>query len=311
MDLRHLKYFVSVAEAGSFVAASRVLQVSQPALSSRIKEIETWAGAPLFTRLARGVSLTELGQRLLPHARDVIEAMSRAESAVRGGTKASVLLGVTPTPGVVLVPRLIARSAGNASVVHFQIQQGSSDELLGLVTQGRLQAALCYRHVNVDPVITIPLYSEDLCLVGPTELVNSKLGPISFNELAAIPLVLDPRSHATRRRIDEVAFRRQLRLDVKLEIEPSNAKRAMLEGQGFSAVVPKGLYADAIRSGVFGCRPIREPTLSMTLGLVVNISTPQRMLKLMLELIQPEVVRLIDDGFLGWRLPDTLSQDVL
>jgi LysR family nitrogen assimilation transcriptional regulator len=304
MDIRHLRYFVAVAEAGSFVGASRQLDLSQPALSSRVKELEAWAGTPLFQRIPRGVVLTESGDRLLPHARDVLSAMARAESAMAGDISVSLAMGVTPTPGVAMVPHLLAAGASAKPSFRIQIQQGASDELLDMVTRNRLQAALCYRMVNVEPLVSIPLYSEDLCLVGLRDTVDTAKGDISFDALADIPLILDPRSHATRRRIDEVAFRKKIRLDVRLEVEPANAKRAMMAGQGFCAVVPKALYADEIQADRLGWRRISDPNLPMTLSLVVNSSIPQKVMKGLLAIIEQDVEGKISAGVLGWRLPD-------
>jgi len=304
MDIRHLKYFLKVAEAGSFVAASRELGISQPSLSSRIKEVEAWAGQPLFRRLPRGVSLTEAGDRLIPHAREILAVMDRAERAVLGDTGYSLSLGVTPSPGVSLVPQLLTSAAQSSSPLNIQVQQGSSDELLDLVTRGRLDAALCYRVINNETLVTVPLYSEDLFVVGAPAVVDATDSDIAFDEIVRFPLVLDPRSHATRRRIEEVAFRRKLQLEIKLEVEPANAKRAMIEGQGFCAVVPKALYADAIRSGLFNCRRIVDPTLTMSMGLVVNLSVKQRAFERLRELLQQLVRAEIETGDLGWRRYD-------
>lgn len=304
MDIRHLKYFVKVAEAGSFVAASRELGISQPSLSSRIKEVEAWANQPLFRRLARGVALTEAGDRLLPHARELLAAMDRAEKAVLGETGYALSLGVTPTPGVTLVPQLLTVSAQSHPSFSIQVQQGSSDELLDLVSRGRLDAALCYRVINNETLVTVPLYSEDLVLVGISSLVDTAAGDVPFDEIARFPLVLDPRSHATRRRIEEVAFRRKLHLEIKLEVEPANAKRAMMEGQGFCAVVPKALYIDAILSGQFGFRRVVDPVLTMTMGLVVNSAIKQRAFEGLRDLLQQLVQSNITDDVFSWRPPD-------
>lgn len=84
MELRHLRYFVAVAEEGSFVKAAGRLRVAQPALSKQIRDLEREVGVPLFERLARGVRVTAAGQAFLPGAIATLESAGRAVSGARG-----------------------------------------------------------------------------------------------------------------------------------------------------------------------------------------------------------------------------------
>src|ERR1700731_1265459 len=84
MELRHLRYFVAVAEAGSLtVAAQRVLHTSQPSLSRQIRDLEDEVGAKLLTRKARGIDLTPAGRAFLDHARVVLAQVEAAAEAAR------------------------------------------------------------------------------------------------------------------------------------------------------------------------------------------------------------------------------------
>lgn len=84
MELRHLRYFVAVAEAGSVtVAAARELHTSQPSLSRQIRDLEHEVGAQLLTRRARGIELTPAGRAFLDHARSVLSQVAAASEAAR------------------------------------------------------------------------------------------------------------------------------------------------------------------------------------------------------------------------------------
>src|SRR6202040_3622050 len=84
MELRHLRYFVAVADAGSLtVAAGRKLHTSQPSLSRQIRDLEEEVGAQLLTRGARGIELTEAGRAFLDHARLVLSQVEAATEAAR------------------------------------------------------------------------------------------------------------------------------------------------------------------------------------------------------------------------------------
>jgi DNA-binding transcriptional LysR family regulator len=87
MELRHLRYFVAVAEERSFVQAARRLYLAQPALSKQIRDLETELGVELFHRLPRGVRLTPAGEAFLGNARTTLEAAGRAVTSARAAGK--------------------------------------------------------------------------------------------------------------------------------------------------------------------------------------------------------------------------------
>jgi DNA-binding transcriptional LysR family regulator len=84
MELRHIRYFVAVAEERSFLKAAARIRVAQPTISKQIHDLETELGTTLFDRLPRGVRLTRAGEAFLPQARSTLEAAARAVASARG-----------------------------------------------------------------------------------------------------------------------------------------------------------------------------------------------------------------------------------
>src|SRR5215475_8386666 len=110
MELRHLRYFVAVAEEQNVTRAAARLRVSQPPLSRQIRDLEEELGVTLFARSAKSVRLTEEGRLFLGEARAVLQRADEAVRTVRamaGGTAGELLLGYAPSPTVEILPPLL------------------------------------------------------------------------------------------------------------------------------------------------------------------------------------------------------------
>src|SRR5437764_8233139 len=115
MELRQLRTFVAVAELRHFARAASLCNLSQPAVSHQIALLEEEVGAKLFNRAARRVSLTVAGEVFLEEARRILGAVDRAHDRMQDvarGAVGRIRLGATPTPGLYLLPPLLAQYRG-------------------------------------------------------------------------------------------------------------------------------------------------------------------------------------------------------
>ncbi len=147
MELRHLQYFVVVAEELSFTRASRRLHVVQSGVSSAIQSLERELGGPLFDRNRHRVALTESGSALLPEARATLAAAEAARDAVeeaRGGLRGTLTIGAMQSTGRLDVPALLGRfHASHPDVtVRLRLAPAGSAELAREVISGGLDLAL-------------------------------------------------------------------------------------------------------------------------------------------------------------------------
>ncbi|HEV3291126.1 MAG TPA: LysR family transcriptional regulator [Streptosporangiaceae bacterium] len=147
MELRHLQYFVAVAEELSFTRASARLHVVQSGVSSAIQGLERELGVMLFDRDRHRVSLTDAGQALLPEARATLAAAQAAQDAValaRGGLRGTLTIGTMLSTGEVDLPVLLGRfhRAHPGVAVRLRLAAGGSAELAREVAGGGLDLAL-------------------------------------------------------------------------------------------------------------------------------------------------------------------------
>ena len=145
MDLRQLRYFVAVAEAGSISRAAEKLFIAQPPLSLQIAKLEAALGARLFERHARGVRPTAAALALLPEARALLDRAARLRDRLRGtgGPQAPpVRLGVVPSALSTVLPRLAARLEAGGDGPPVEPSEAISAEQVDGLLAGRLDAAI-------------------------------------------------------------------------------------------------------------------------------------------------------------------------
>lgn len=303
MSLRQIRYFVTVAQSGSFSAAARVLHVSQPSLCVQVKQLEERLQAKLLLRHSRGVELTEAGQVFMPHAVASLHDIERGERAVSALNQPSLLeitLGFTPTAGRALIADLLRRCKETPPGLKLLSREGFSDELWRLVADGELDAAFCYDPAESERMRIVPLYREDLFLVGSPSVLKNTGDVVERASLSSFPLVLGYRNHRTRQFIDAAVYANGVDPQSIIEVEPRTQKRELLIRHAFCSIVPYGLFLDEIRSGEFVARRI-TPRLSRTVALLINPSLAPQHEEFLLTTIRSIVRQRIVEKELGWR----------
>ncbi|MBL9169149.1 MAG: LysR family transcriptional regulator [Verrucomicrobiales bacterium] len=163
MELRHLRYFIAVAEAKNFTKASQRLRVAQPALGRQVNDLEEALGVKLLERSPRGASLTVAGEAFLAEARAVLLRLEEAERVVRAfatGERGEVHLGYAPSLTVELLPRILHAYQNEAPGVRVILHDLSTGEMLRELMEGRLQVALM---VQLAERLPKSLVFEELC----------------------------------------------------------------------------------------------------------------------------------------------------
>lgn len=145
MELRHLRYFVAVAEEQNVTRAAGRLHVSQPPLSRQIRDLEDELKLELFVRTGKAVRLTEVGKVFLEEARAVlarVEQAVQAAHAVSGGMNGELHLAYAPSPTVRILPQVLTAFRQKAPSARVRLHDQSSPEMLEGLRNGKLHAAL-------------------------------------------------------------------------------------------------------------------------------------------------------------------------
>jgi DNA-binding transcriptional LysR family regulator len=186
MELRHLRYFVAIAEEGSFTRAAERLWVAQPGLSTQIRRLEKELGVQLFDRHTRGVDLTVAGELLLERARVALAAAEAAAATganIRDGVSGALRVGLSSGPGWEYTPQLLKRFARERAGVELTVLEGPGGALWRDLRDRRLDVVIAPSMLGSVDVRSLALGVEPwVLLVGAPHRLSDD-GPLGWNEL--------------------------------------------------------------------------------------------------------------------------------
>jgi DNA-binding transcriptional LysR family regulator len=217
VELRHLRYFVAVAEALNVSRAARRLRISQPALSRQIRDLEVDLGVSLFEREARRLRLSNAGRDLLDHGRKLLneaDAFRQRAELLSAGDVGVLRVGATPQTLARLFPPVLVRFARLLPRVEVSLMEGHPAALLSLLRDGELQLALALhqpelpgsRLIGVVPLLAVSKSRE-----------GSRADALAIAELRSRPLLLLARGFGSRDLFEGACRVAQLQPEVLLE----------------------------------------------------------------------------------------------
>jgi LysR family transcriptional regulator of abg operon len=185
MKHHQLVALVAVADHGSIHAASRVLHLTQPAITKAIKDLESELGIHLLVRQTRGVSLTQEGQVLLARARLIVRELERAHEdigALKGNRGGRLVIGVTPLAGLTIVPKAFARFRQAWPEVELNFFEFTSDQIYENLKNGTLDFAV---GALTDDVRVNAVYKAEELFSLPTSLAVRRDSPLAASRTLA------------------------------------------------------------------------------------------------------------------------------
>lgn len=201
LNLDQLRAFVAVVEKGSFTAAAKALNLSQPAITHQIQELERRFKADLVERLGKRIYLTEAGEKLFEHARYLIEDDARAQDAMRkyaDGWLGRVRIGTSMTVLMYALPPLLRDLKTDHPQLEIHLKAGLTTSTLQLLATNALDLGLCALPIEDSAFEVKPLFEDELVAIFPPNFAPiPKTVTPAF--LSKCPLILGHEDSALRR----------------------------------------------------------------------------------------------------------------
>jgi len=205
MELRHIRYFVAVAEELHITRAAERLGIQQPPLSHQIKALETELDVQLFRRVPRGVELTDAGRTFLADAYEILQDVDRATAkALRTsrGMQGSIVVGFTSScPFHPFVPKALREFRAEYPLVSLTLEESGTDEMVDAILAERMDVAFIRSDVGSRPGVSVHSLLDEPMLVAvpashPKAVHRKKRSPVSLEEFRSDPFVLYRRRSA-------------------------------------------------------------------------------------------------------------------
>lgn len=274
VQLRHLRYFVKIVEAGSFSRAAATIHVAQPALSQQIAELEEQLGLSLLLRSARGVRPTAAGEILYREASVILKQMEMLPGIVRssgGVTQGAVSLGMSSTLAAGLSGPFIEACKAALPKVTLKFAVADSNTIKARIEAQTLDLAVVFEDELVPTFLRTPLFRQRLYLVGRG--AARKAATISFAELAKSPLILASQPNVSRNVVDRAFADAGLEPNIVAEADVLSAMLSMVQTGIGDTILPRGDLSDI--AGSDGCQArLIEPPLFLTASIISSGNFP-------------------------------------
>ena len=295
MELRYLRYFVAVAEAGSLtVAAERILHTSQPSLSRQIRDLEEEIGVALLTRRARGIELTPAGRAFLDHARRVlsqVEAAAESARRIAHPAKPCFVMGFLTGHELTWMPEALRILRDELPNIDVMISSQYSPRLANALLKGTVDAAFLRRERGSSELAFRLLVKEPLMVVLPSNHRLAALKAISPGDLVGETFVtVSDTAPVLRVVIDNYLKRSGTNIRPAHEADHLGMGMSLIASTRGVGLLPA--YAQNFLASSVTSRPLKgdTPTVDLVLGYKKSNKSP--VLKLLLSRLDELVARV-------------------
>jgi len=279
MELRHLRYFVAVAEEGSLtLAAERRLHTAQPSLSRQIRDLENEVGVPLLRRTPRGVEVTDAGAAFLDYARLALAQADSAREAARQAGKAvtgSFAIGFLTGQEMSWLPDVMRVVRDTLPEVEVTVSSQVSPGLAEALERGKLDVAFMRRETSAPDLVFKPVRREPLVVILPSDHHLAKQAAIRPQELVGETFIgVSTVAPVLRGIIDDYLTRSGVEITPNHFVDDLAMAISLIASTGGVGLAPA--YIQKLLPATLVTRPLQGevPTIDLVVGYLKTNRSP-------------------------------------
>jgi LysR family hydrogen peroxide-inducible transcriptional activator len=272
VEIHQLRYFIAVADEGSFSRAAAKVHVAQPSLSQQIRKLEVEVGQPLFDRLPRSVVLTEAGRCLIDYARQILTSIGdarRCADELKGKITGRLAVGAIPTIAPYVLPELIGKFQKHYPEVTLEIVEEVTDGITKRVETGELDVALVSTWQQSPTLRSESLGNEPLLALVPKRHPLAKKTRVTLDDLKPQRFLLLHEMHCLSHQVNHLLEVHRLRPEMALAGSQLGTIANMVAAAMGVSIVPQMM---AKHQPIPGCvsLPFAPPIPERELNLLYN-----------------------------------------
>jgi len=300
MDLWQLQIFCKVVELKSFSKAGEAVHLSQPTVSSHIKDLEEHFDTRLVDRMSRQVFATKAGEILYDYAHRLLKLRDKAEAALAeftGKVKGHITIGGSTIPGGYLLPQIIGKFSNAYPDVRISLSVGDTSEILAKTSAGRIEVSIVGAISNEKILHQTAVIPDEMGLVVPGGHKWARRRRIKLKELLNEPFIIREHGSGTLKSIEQALQRKDLSLDdlnIVAEMGSTEAVRqAIKSGVGIS-ILSAVAVAEECRSGLLKTIEVEGVNLKRSFYLTTHKQrSPSPLCRAFIEFIKQEAHNLL------------------
>jgi LysR family transcriptional regulator, cyn operon transcriptional activator len=244
MDLRHLRYFIAIADSATMMAAADKVFVTQSTLSHQLAQLETELGVKLFERIGRGLRLSDSGKEYLGYARGIlrqVEEGKQALSDLRSVATGSLRIGVIHSFVTHVMPQVSAQFLKKHPHVQLKVHELTALDIEAQVEAGELDVGFAFSPpsgIATRQITGEHLFDDVLALAVPKKHILTRRKSVSFKQLKDVPLAMMSQRFATRRLLDGHFVKAGVSPSIVIEIDSVDALQRLVELEVACAFLP-------------------------------------------------------------------------
>jgi DNA-binding transcriptional LysR family regulator len=283
MEIRQLKYFLSVIQTGGIGSAAEAHYVTQPAVSIQLKKLEEEVGEKLFVRQGRKIVPTQAGLVLAEHAEGIMtrmDTMANAVAGLKGLESGSLRMGNIDAASVYVLPEVYRKFQQKYPGVKIEIIVGDTALLLDALRRGVVELATTTFPIDGDEFETLTVFSDEMVLVVHPKHVLAGLKRVTLEDVARTGVITYPPRSLTRRHIERVFIERDLTLNATMEIGSPEAIKSLTQAGLGASILPRPIVSAEVRRGTLRTITLGKVRFFREIGMVFrhesSLSPPAR-----------------------------------